>query len=1156
MTSAEEPTTNGPHPIGEGSDTAHGSDPLVGRASQRRELEALLDRLNAGHGSWLALRGEAGIGKSRLLADVREDAKRRGIRVIAGAGVPGTAAPPDWIWMQIARGLPDLSDARAQRAEQAERAERGEGVDAARLAASPLVSGTAGRPTEAPDIPGLERSGERFRMFDGLWRLVASVASEAPVLLLLDDLHEVHAQALEPLRLLLPLIESRPIAVVAAYRSAASDLDEAQRKLLDQTGRKGRLLDIAGLARVEVENLLRGLGHRPDLAAALHARTGGNPLFVRELARWLETPEPAPWPAGETRPLPDTVRATLEQRLHPLGEDARSWLEVACVLGPEIAKEGWLRAGARDRNLRLEEARGSWLDASGELAAARLLEPEDPTGTRFRLCHDLLREVVEAGLGPRRRAEVHAAVALALEELDDAREDSAAALAHHFALAMPLLGAKPAVEYARRAGTRAADLGLYELAARHYREALDWLARGESPSNREEVRLLIDLAGAQRRSGAANECVETLRRAVAPALGSGDGESVARAALAYPTPPTSVGLGGTLFDPLVKSWLEQALELLPERDHPLRARAMARVSGSRTDRLSLTVPALEMARRLGDPLALADVLAQHIWALEGPARLEARIATAREVAELAGRMGDLALATTATILEIPNQLERGDRDALNRLHQRLGQQNRELGEPYHHWLHATAGAMMALLDGDLPGSEAAAHHALELAKQGQCQDGPRAFGGQLLAVRIEQDRAEEMLAGALRLKQATAGVALFEISHGRLMAEAGKTGQAREILYRFCDPERGGLPEDLSRIPCAATLAEIAIAVGDSDAAPGLYEVLLPHAGRHVPMGGAVYLGPASRLLGGLAARCGALEDAREHLEAAVEECRQLGALPWIVRSRAELAGVLHRRNGPGDRQAASELLETAGALARERDLPRALRLVQEIAAQRPADGRTCRRDSVRTEPTFRVEGEVWHLCFEGESAHLTDVKGLHYLRFLLAHPDTEVHCLELVALAEPLSDSGPQVAADTSKSADGAPQSEALARDAAHRVDSGSAVLDATAIAQYRSRIASLQAEISQAEQQGDHGGLERARSELSFLETELGRALGLGGRSRRLGDPNERARKAVGNRLRAAFERIERFHPKLAAHLRASVRTGSALAYRPARPVAWRTA
>ena len=113
-------------------------------------------------------------------------------------------------------------------------------------------------------------------------------------------------------------------------------------------------------------------------------------------------------------------------------------------------------------------------------------------------------------------------------------------------------------------------------------------------------------------------------------------------------------------------------------------------------------------------------------------------------------------------------------------------------------------------------------------------------------------------------------------------------------------------------------------------------------------------------------------------------------------------------------------------------------------------------------------------------------------------------------------------------------------------RGDAGEA-LDDEARRQYRERVSALREELEEAESWNDPGRAERAREELAFIERELSKAVGLGGRERRSGSAAERARVNVQRRIRDAIRRIESYHPGLAKHLDRAVRTGTYCVYEP---------
>ena len=116
------------------------------------------------------------------------------------------------------------------------------------------------------------------------------------------------------------------------------------------------------------------------------------------------------------------------------------------------------------------------------------------------------------------------------------------------------------------------------------------------------------------------------------------------------------------------------------------------------------------------------------------------------------------------------------------------------------------------------------------------------------------------------------------------------------------------------------------------------------------------------------------------------------------------------------------------------------------------------------------------------------------------------------------------------------------------------SEVLDTTARAAYRERLEELREELEEAERLRDAGRIEQVQNERAFLERELSGAAGLGGRARRTPGPEERARKAVYNRIRHVVRGLRDVHPELADHLSSAIRTGTACVYHPSPTPNWR--
>ena len=183
---------------------------------------------------------------------------------------------------------------------------------------------------------------------------------------------------------------------------------------------------------------------------------------------------------------------------------------------------------------------------------------------------------------------------------------------------------------------------------------------------------------------------------------------------------------------------------------------------------------------------------------------------------------------------------------------------------------------------------------------------------------------------------------------------------------------------------------------------------------------------------------------------------------------------------------------------------------------------------------TLRREGDYWTLSHGGATARLRDMKGLHYIAYLLGNPGCDVHVLDLVHAVTPMRDT---------------PSEPAPPRGGA------GPVLDAQAKAAYRSRLGELREELAAAEQFHDEGRAARARYETEALTEQLAAAVGLGGRDRVAAMDAERARSAVTHGIKGALRRIREGLPTLADELELRIGTGTYCLYTPdpVHPVDW---
>jgi len=195
-----------------------------------------------------------------------------------------------------------------------------------------------------------------------------------------------------------------------------------------------------------------------------------------------------------------------------------------------------------------------------------------------------------------------------------------------------------------------------------------------------------------------------------------------------------------------------------------------------------------------------------------------------------------------------------------------------------------------------------------------------------------------------------------------------------------------------------------------------------------------------------------------------------------------------------------------------------------------------------RQESALRQEGEYWTLTHAGSVLRFKDVKGLHYLAYLLRHPGQELHVLDLAELTGATPERRAGVAG-------------ALVPDTARRRELDEPVLDAAAKAAYKRRVAEIREELAEAEDLNDAGRMAALAEEREIIARQLATAVGLGGRDRAAATNAERARVAVTLAIKSVLKKIGRVHPVLGSHLKRSIKTGRFCLYAPdpASPVSW---
>ncbi|ROO36443.1 ATP-binding protein, partial [Salinisphaera orenii] len=428
-------------------------------------------------------------------------------------------------------------------------------------------------PHVKPAAPLSAPTQARFRLFEAIGRVWQRFARQQPLLLVFDNLHLADSASFRLLEFLAPELGESPLLLLSTYRDLEISREHPFLKTLSELVRlpQCQRLSLTGLNRPETDQLLHDLaGQRPPppaLAAAIHAHSEGNPLFIRELAQSLFQQgllgvHAQRHPDNVQIPIPAGIREVLRQRLDRLSQGCGDLLCLACVIGREFELE--LLVGLTD-----DLSIASVLDALDEALGARLIEALAQPG-RYQFSHALVRETLYDELASNRRLQLHQRIGEKLVELHGDRATAQLArLAYHFGRAAPLGTAHQAMAYAEQAGARADKLLAYEEAARLYSLALDLQSRYAETDA--QFRLLLALGTSQYRAGAYVTAMTTFQSAAVNAASRHAGEELARAALGYEEASWRPGLPGTTACQL----LRDALAAVDAGDSALRARLLS-----------------------------------------------------------------------------------------------------------------------------------------------------------------------------------------------------------------------------------------------------------------------------------------------------------------------------------------------------------------------------------------------------------------------------------------------------------------------------------------------------------------------------------------------------------------------------------------------------
>jgi tetratricopeptide (TPR) repeat protein len=479
----------------------------VEREAERARLRQLVDDALVGRGRLALVAGEAGVGKSRLVAEIADEAQARGMRVLTGHCVEMSGTPPYLPYVEII--------------EQA--------ISSPRSSVALLEALGEVAPEIARIAPALRRAFPGFRRpssFRQSWHavmygisfseFVGRAAQRQPLLLVLEDLHWAGESTVLLTEYLAPLLPDIPVLVLGTYRDDEVDLNHPLARVLGQLGRR-RLIEQVGLHRLSfdgVRAMLRGLAGQPtpeQLVQVIDRETEGNPFFVEEVYLHLAESGVLLDQLGRMRAdlrleevsVPESIRLVLGQRLGHLAASTREVLIAAAVFGRMFATELVGEVVDADPDALFE--------AFDEAERARLVAPGRVPG-ELMFGHELIRQTLLSGVSAVKRERLHlrASEAISRRYFDDL-EAHAADLAYHLSHAGNAGDRASLVRYLMVAGDRAFDAAAFNDSVGHFEHALALIPVSDELGRAE---LLERLAMALRSVGRWEDALRTMNEAL------------------------------------------------------------------------------------------------------------------------------------------------------------------------------------------------------------------------------------------------------------------------------------------------------------------------------------------------------------------------------------------------------------------------------------------------------------------------------------------------------------------------------------------------------------------------------------------------------------------------------------------------------------------
>jgi class 3 adenylate cyclase/tetratricopeptide (TPR) repeat protein len=886
--------------------------PYVGRQAERAELRRRLTLAVRGSGSLVMVGGEPGVGKTRLAEELMAEATAEGVSVFAGHSYEMEGAAPFISMVEILEAaLAQASSPQVFRAFLGEQA-----PEIARLL--PELR------RYCPDIPPplqLPAGQERRLLFNSIREVIARSARRRPILMVFDDLHWADNPTLLLVEHLADGLSELPVLIVATYRETEVDVGRPLAKTFDDLRRRqlARWISLRRLPEDDVAELLRALSAQEPPAAvvqAIYSETEGNPFFFEAVYRHLVEEGRLFDADGRFRSdlvigeldVPATIRLAVGRRLERLGEDVRRVLTQSAIVGRAFSVEVLEAMDDADPD--------ALLDVIEDAERARLIIPApEPSGEdRFIFAHELIRQTLLVDLSLTRRRRLHARTADALERHYAGHLDQqAATIAYHLLEAETAGDAGRAFDYLVRAGRWAMDGGAFEEALRHYDKA-STLQEVAGPPAR--AALLADLGDARRCAGHWDTAIDAWRQSAVLYDEVGDAEGAGRVceAAAY-----NLVWAGRFLEGVEIA--ERGLRALGDRVSADRARLLGTAAvpvgyaGQYEVSVSMIEQALALAAQLDDDALLGHILGHKAlahWAyLEHREAVEAGVRAA-ELLRAAGDLWGLSVVLGFLLVSLTSQ---GWFDEVLTMDEELRPLAERIGNHGALMQHRRMkGLINFFRSGDVDGLEAFAQEDRRFCEAAGLPwvASDWSWLGWAHFLRGDWDEARSLFGHAVDIEP-PGGLRGWNASmFFECLAYRGEKAEALAVLEGGPLP-RPGEPKLWGPVSMLLSAVEGLTVLGEQESAAELYPSVVDvyHRTRVACLpydDGRLVLRAA-----GIAAAAGhRWVEAEEHFEAALRQAAEIPHRLEEAHTRRWYGWMLLDRDGSGDRERATALLEAA----------------------------------------------------------------------------------------------------------------------------------------------------------------------------------------------------------------------------------------------------